>query len=83
MQSLWAKIIERHITLDHNMWGTDQKSSLEIEGMTLLEKRVKKVNIYLGNNKKKITSSEKIAIKKLKNSSVKILIVGFVSCLWY
>ena len=26
--SLGAQVIERHITIDHGMWGTDQKSQL-------------------------------------------------------
>ena len=64
--ALGAKIIERHVTLDHNMWGTDQKSSLEVEGMTLLQKRIEQVPIYLGNKLKEVTPSEKIAIEKLK-----------------
>ena len=48
------------------MWGTDQKSSLEVEGMTLLQKRIEQVPIYLGNKLKEVTPSEKIAIEKLK-----------------
>ena len=34
--ALGAQIIERHITIDHDMWGTDQKSSLEVHAMDLL-----------------------------------------------
>ena len=45
---LGANIIERHITLDHNMWGTDHKSSLEIHAMDMLMKRVKNVKNILG-----------------------------------
>ena len=39
-----AKIIENAI-IDHQMWGTDQKSSLEIHGMNLLRKRIVGVNL--------------------------------------
>ena len=53
--ALGAKIIERHITLDHNMWGTDQKSSLEVHAMDLLGKRVKNVGETLGKPEKIIT----------------------------
>jgi N-acetylneuraminate synthase len=56
--SLGVKIIERHITIDHNLWGTDQISSLEITGMDMLYKRIKDIPIILGNNIKKITKSE-------------------------
>jgi N-acetylneuraminate synthase len=61
-----AQIIERHITLDHNMWGTDQKSSLEINAMDLLKKRVKAVVQALGKPEKIITESEKPILKKLR-----------------
>jgi len=64
--SLGAKIIERHVTLDHEMWGTDQKSSLEVHAMDLLRKRLKNLNAMLGNNEKKITESEKPIMKKLR-----------------
>ena len=63
---LGARIIERHVTLDHNMWGTDQKSSLEVHAMDLLKKRVKDVNGALGSAEKIITESERLVIKKLR-----------------
>ena len=37
--SLGAMVIERHITISHNLWGTDQGASLEISGMDILIKR--------------------------------------------
>ena len=64
--ALGAQIIERHITLDHNMWGTDQKSSLEVHAMDLLRKRLKDVNKILGGKEKVITESEKPVLKKLR-----------------
>ncbi|MBI88603.1 MAG: N-acetylneuraminate synthase [Candidatus Marinimicrobia bacterium] len=64
--AMGASIVERHITLDHNMWGTDQKSSLEVNGMALLQKRLKDVNLILGSEKKVITESEKPIMKKLR-----------------
>ena len=39
--ALGAKVLERHITLDHNLWGTDQKASLTITGMDRLFNRIK------------------------------------------
>ena len=38
---LGASIIERHITLDHNMWGTDQKSSLEVRACFVQKRMLK------------------------------------------
>ena len=64
--ALGAQIIERHITLDHNMWGTDQGSSLEVHAMDLLFKRIKDVKKILGGNEKIITDTEKPNLKKLR-----------------
>jgi len=64
--ALGAKIIERHITLDHSMWGTDQGSSLEVHAMDLLRKRLKSVKNILGGEDKVITDSEKPVLKKLR-----------------
>ena len=56
--ALGAKIIERHITLSHDMWGTDQESSLEVLAMDMLKKRSKNIKAMLGSCKKTITKSE-------------------------
>ncbi|MDD5689332.1 MAG: N-acetylneuraminate synthase family protein [Caldisericia bacterium] len=63
---LGAKIIERHITLDHTMWGTDQSSSLEVVGMDRLKRRIKDINVILGNGEKRVTEVEKEIRKKLR-----------------
>jgi len=63
---LGAKIIERHITLDHNMWGTDQASSLEVVAMDMLKKRIKNVNKILGSGEKIVTEKEKEVRQKLR-----------------
>jgi N-acetylneuraminate synthase len=64
--AMGAEIIERHITLDHNMWGTDHKSSLEIHAMDLLSKRIADIHGMLGGSEKIITESEKNVMKKLR-----------------
>ncbi len=64
--ALGAKIIERHITLDHSMWGTDQKSSLEMRGMDYLARRVRAIDIYLGSNEIEVTESERPFREKLR-----------------
>jgi N-acetylneuraminate synthase len=64
--AMGAQIIERHVTLDHNMWGTDQKSSLEVHAMNMLGKRLTDVRTILGGNEKVITDSEKPVLKKLR-----------------
>ena len=64
--TLGAKIIERHVTLDHNMWGTDQKSSLTITGMDRLYNRIKDISIMLGKPEKAVTPGEMEIRKKLR-----------------
>lgn len=64
--TLGAKIIERHITVDHNLWGTDQKSSLEVRGMDYLARRVRAIDVYLGDNQIEVTESELPVRDKLR-----------------
>ena len=64
--TLGASIIERHITLDHNMWGSDQFASLEVHAMDLLHKRVKQVSVCLGDGVKRLTDNEIKVRKKLR-----------------
>ena len=63
---LGANYIERHITLDRSMWGTDQSASLSSDGMINLTKILKKSSITLGNGKKNISKQEKEMLKKFK-----------------
>lgn len=48
-----AKVIERHVTLDHNMWGTDQAASLSVAAMAMLQGRMKEVLVMLGTGDRK------------------------------
>lgn len=64
--ALGAKIIERHITLSHTLWGTDQKSSLEVHAMDMLKKRAVDVWKMLGSTVKEVTPSEVPIREKLR-----------------
>tara|TARA_E500000178_G_scaffold355205_1_gene426976 strand:+ start:11657 stop:12496 length:840 start_codon:yes stop_codon:yes gene_type:complete len=64
--SLGANYIERHITLDRSMWGTDQAASLEEQGMRTLSNTLQKAPNLLGNGIKKFDSIEKKMLKKFK-----------------
>jgi N-acetylneuraminate synthase len=66
--ALGAMIIERHITLSHEMWGSDHKASLEVLAMDMLGKRVRDIPIMLGSAVKKITKSELPIRKKLRKT---------------
>lgn len=59
---LGCKWIERHFTLNNDMWGTDQKSSLNPEDFKLMTKGLKKVDLMMGSTMKLI-SDEEIAIR--------------------
>ena len=54
-----ATAIERHITLDRSMWGTDQSASLSEEGIKNLTTLISKSEIILGNGKKIKTNDDK------------------------
>ena len=58
--------IERHITLDRTMYGTDQAASLEPEGLKRLVRDIRTVGVVLGDGKKRIWESEMPAQKKLR-----------------
>jgi N-acetylneuraminate synthase len=64
--ALGARIIERHVTLDHNMWGTDQAASLEVHAMDLLRKRITEADICLGDGVKRVTEDEMKKREKLR-----------------
>ena len=64
--SLGAVAIERHITLDRSMWGTDHSASLESSGLNLLVGGIRKVPIVLGDGVKKIVEGELEAAKKMR-----------------
>ena len=63
---LGASSIERHITLDRTMYGSDQAASLEPEGLIRMIRDVRLINTILGDGKKIIWDSEKPAMKKLR-----------------
>jgi len=65
-----ATSIERHITLDRTMYGSDQAASLEPEGLFRLVRDVRALDLILGDGKKKIWDSEKPAMKKLRERLV-------------
>lgn len=63
---LGAKIIERHVTLSHDMWGTDQKASLEIPAMGMLRGRIRGFHGMLGDGERHISEEEKKVRLKLR-----------------
>jgi N-acetylneuraminate synthase len=64
--ALGARIIERHITLDRAMWGTDQSASLEPRGLQTLVRDIRVVEVALGDGIKKVYESELTVRDKLR-----------------
>ena len=63
---LGATSIERHITLDRTMYGSDQAASLEPEGLFRLVRDLRSIEKILGDGKKRIWDSELPAKEKLR-----------------
>lgn len=56
--SLGANFLERHITLDRAMWGTDQAASVELVGFERLVRDVRDIQKALGDGVKRVYDSE-------------------------
>ena len=62
--AMGATSLERHITLDRSMYGSDQSASVELDGLTILVKRIREVEVSKGDGFKGVTEQEaKIAAK--------------------
>lgn len=64
---LGARIVERHITMDRALWGTDQAASLDYSGVRRLVRDMKKIPIWIGDGKKEVTPEEDVVKDKLRN----------------
>ncbi len=64
--ALGATSIERHITLDRSMYGSDQAASLAAPGLKKLVPEIKKIQIALGDGVKRIIEDEIPIAKKLR-----------------
>jgi N-acetylneuraminate synthase len=64
--ALGACIIERHITLDRAMWGSDQAASVEPQGFVRLVRDIHAIETALGDGVKRLYESEIIVMKKLR-----------------
>ena len=66
--ALGATSIERHITLDRAMYGSDQAASIETSSLVGFVEAVRKIPAILGSGSKTLTDSEKSAREKLRIS---------------
>lgn len=66
--TLGATFIERHITLDRSMWGTDQAASVEIFGMHRLVHNIRVIEKAMGDGVKRVYPSELKVRQKLRRN---------------
>ena len=64
--AMGAHFVERHITLDRAMWGSDQAASVEIGGMFRLVKDIRDIEKALGDGVKRIYPNEMKSMKRLR-----------------
>ena len=66
---LGASSIERHITLDRSMYGSDQSASLEPQGLERLVRDIRRIDKILGDGIKRIWPSEIPVMEKLRSNN--------------
>jgi N-acetylneuraminate synthase len=64
--TLGACMIERHITLDRAMWGSDQAASVEPPGFARLVRDIHTVRAAMGDGVKRVYTSEVPVMQKLR-----------------
>jgi len=67
--ALGAVFVERHITLDRALWGSDQAASVEPPGLQRLVRDIRTVSESLGDGVKQVYDGELAAMKKLRRVS--------------
>jgi len=68
--ALGATFVERHVTLDRAMWGSDQAASVEILGLHRLVRDIHDVQRALGDGVKRVYDSELAPMRKLRRVMV-------------
>lgn len=64
--TIGANSVERHITTDRTLWGSDQAASLEMNGLFRMVRDIRLVPIVMGDGQKCVYETEKPIIKKLR-----------------
>lgn len=63
---LGAVAVERHITLDRAMYGSDQAASLELRGLEIMIKSIRSFEVSVGSGTKTFSEAERQCAKKLR-----------------
>jgi N-acetylneuraminate synthase len=72
---LGACCVERHITLDRAMWGSDHAASLEPNGITRLVRDIRLIEKSLGDGVKRLYDSEIPVLNKLRRVKSSVISV--------
>lgn len=67
--AIGACVVERHITLDRAMWGSDQAASVEPAGLIRLVRDIRIIERAMGDGQKKVYESEKPVIARLRRTA--------------
>jgi N-acetylneuraminate synthase len=66
--AMGACFVERHVTLDRAMWGTDQSASVEMAGIQRLVRDIRDIELSFGDGVKRVYESEMGPRKKLRGA---------------
>ena len=67
--AIGASSLERHITLDRSMYGSDQSASLEVGGLKRMMEYVRDISVAMGSPEKKVMDTEVAIAEKLRQYS--------------
>jgi N-acetylneuraminate synthase len=70
--TLGATFVERHVTLDRAMWGSDQAASVEIGGLLRLVSNIRDIERALGDGVKRVYAGELPQIQKLRRVKTRL-----------
>ncbi|GAB3737757.1 hypothetical protein GCM10027590_50750 [Nocardiopsis nanhaiensis] len=68
--ALGAVTVERHITLDRTMWGSDHSASLEPTGLNNLVRDIRVIQDALGDGVKRVFPGEEEPRKRLRRTTI-------------
>jgi N-acetylneuraminate synthase len=74
--ALGATFVERHITLDRAMWGSDQAASVELPGLARLVAQIRDVERAVGDGIKRVYASEEPIKRKLRRADVEAPLIS-------
>jgi N-acetylneuraminate synthase len=70
--TLGATFVERHVTLDRAMWGSDQAASVEIGGLMRLVTNIRDIERSLGDGRKRVYAGELPQLEKLRRVKTRL-----------